>query len=452
MTATALHEIEVALPRRKWLRYPTYEATGIPWLGSVPDHWKIDRLRWSIESARNGVWGSEPDGDNDIPCVRVTDFDRVAFRVGDNIPTQRSVTTSERRGRVLNKGDLLLEKSGGGELQPVGAVAIFDSTLPAICSNFLARLVPASNCDSRYLSYLHAHLYSARVNIRSIKQTTGIQNLDAYSYFCERVPFPPLDEQQTIAAFLDRETAHNDRLIAAKERLIGLLQEKRAALVERAVSTVSTQLVKLRRALVQRPKNGISPPAGNEGEGVPTFSIAAVRDGNIDILGNLKSASISLTEANPYLVRRGDIFIVRGNANQSLVGTCGMVSEHPENCVYPDLLIRIVPCPHVNPRYLVLILNSGIVRSQIESIARTSNGTLKISGEDVCALQVPIPEPSVQSVILRSVDCESEKLVSLSNAVKRHISLLQTLRANLITAAVTGQIDVRNYQKEAACP
>ena len=129
-----------------------------------------------------------------------------------------------------------------------------------------------------------------------------------------------------------------------------------------------------------------------------------------------------------------------------------MVGEHPDNCVYPDLLIRIVPRPHVNPRYLVLILNSGIVRSQMESIARTANGTLKISGEDVCALQVPIPEPDVQTDILRLVDRESEKLVSLSNAVVRHISLLKSLRASLITAAVTGQIDVRSYQKEATCP
>lgn len=115
-------------------------ATGIPWIGFAPVSWPVKRLRWTIESARNGIWGAEPDGENDIQCVRVADFDRVAFRVSENVPTIRAVTGSERRGRVLNKGDLLLEKSGGGELQPVGAVAIYDSELPAVCSNFLARL------------------------------------------------------------------------------------------------------------------------------------------------------------------------------------------------------------------------------------------------------------------------------------------------------------------------
>jgi type I restriction enzyme, S subunit len=228
---------------------------------------------------------------------------------------------------------------------------------------------------------------------------------------------PPLDEQRAIASFLDRETAKIDTLIGTKEKLICLLHEKRTAFIERAVSGVSTQLVKLRRALSQRPKNGISPPPGQAGEGVPTFSIAAVRNGTIDIINNLKIAAISVSDAAQYLVRTGDILVVRGNANQSLVGTCGIVQEHPANCVYSDLLIRIVPQRNVDSRYLVLVINSGIVRSQVESIARTSNGTLKISGGDVCALRVPIPDPKAQAAILREVDGESAKLDCLSNAV-----------------------------------
>ena len=149
---------------------------------------------------------------------------------------------------MLNRGDLLLEKSGGGELQPVGAIAIYDSDRPAVCSNFLARLIPVSDCNSRFLSYLHAHLYSVRVNVRSIKQTTGIQNLDGYSYFCETVPLPPLDEQRAIAAFLDYETARINALIAKKQRLIELLREKRTAFVSNAITKGLNPSARMKRS------------------------------------------------------------------------------------------------------------------------------------------------------------------------------------------------------------
>ena len=88
----------------------------------------------------------------------------------------------------------------------------------------------------RYLAYLHAALYAAKINTRSIKQSTGIQNLDSSSYLNESAGLPGLSEQRAIADFLDRETARIDALVAKKERLIKLLQEKRTALITRAVT------------------------------------------------------------------------------------------------------------------------------------------------------------------------------------------------------------------------
>src|SRR6266481_3455359 len=113
------------------------KPSEIGWLGDVPSHWSIDRAKWSVKAIFNGVWGTEPNGDDDITCVRVADFDRDRFLVHDDPPTLRAVEPSERRNRMLQKGDLLIEKSGGGDSQPVGCVVYFEHEFDAVCSNFI---------------------------------------------------------------------------------------------------------------------------------------------------------------------------------------------------------------------------------------------------------------------------------------------------------------------------
>ena len=218
-------------------RYPSYKDSGVEWLGAVPEHWRIDRIKRSTISSKNGVWGDEAKQDeNDMPCVRVADFDRQALRVELDEPTLRNIVDSERVGRVLVRGDLLLEKSGGGEGQPVGCVVLYDDPRPAVCSNFVARVQTAPGMGSSFWRYVHAAAYAVRLNTRSIKQTSGIQNLDASQYFDERAGFPSIPEQTQIAAFLDRETAKIHALVAEQRRLMELLKEKRQAVISHAVT------------------------------------------------------------------------------------------------------------------------------------------------------------------------------------------------------------------------
>ncbi len=213
------------------------KPSGIEWLGYVPSHWELDRLKHSTVSSKNGVWGDEAKQDEyDIPCVRVADFDRQGLSVKLNEPTIRNVIDSERAGRVLVQGNLLLEKSGGGECQPVGCVVLYDDPTPAVCSNFVARIQTAPGMDSSFWRYVHAAAYAVRLNTRSIKQTSGIQNLDASQYFDEIAAFPPQTEQTEIATFLGRETAKIDALAAEQQRLMELLKERRTALISAAVT------------------------------------------------------------------------------------------------------------------------------------------------------------------------------------------------------------------------
>ncbi len=218
-------------------RYPKYKDSGVKWLGQVPEHWAVTRMKWSVTACKNGVWGNEAQQDeDDIPCVRVADFDRNRITVKLNEPTIRNVPKKDRVGRMLRRGNLLLEKSGGGDQQPVGCVVLYDDDAPAVCSNFIARVEIASELSASYWRYVHAAAYSVRLNIRSINQTSGIQNLDQTRYFDEDGAFPPPDEQESIAVFLEHETGKIDLLIDEQQRLIELLKEKRQAVISHAVT------------------------------------------------------------------------------------------------------------------------------------------------------------------------------------------------------------------------
>jgi type I restriction enzyme S subunit len=211
--------------------------SGVEWLGKVPNNWAVNRIKMSVQLAKNGVWGDDPDGGaDDIWCVRVADFDRSQLTVAQDAKTLRSVARSDRVDRVLQSGDLLLEKSGGGEKSPVGFVALFVHDEPAVCSNFVARVKLISGMVPKFWVYVHTAIYAVRLTQRSIKQTSGIQNLDQSSYFDERAGFPSENEQRAIADHLDRETSQIDALSAKAREMIDVLKERRQALISAAVT------------------------------------------------------------------------------------------------------------------------------------------------------------------------------------------------------------------------
>lgn len=175
-------------------------ATGVSTWPRAPQTWRRTRLKATATSARNGAWGAEPDTDETtVRCIRVADFDKTLGSVHNASVTSRSYPAGVVAANALRPGDLILEKSGGGPTTPVGNVVRYDGPGGEMYSNFVARIEVASGVDSSYALRLHQSLYTSGVTTRSVKQTTGIQNLDATSYFNEPIFLPTLAEQQQIA-------------------------------------------------------------------------------------------------------------------------------------------------------------------------------------------------------------------------------------------------------------
>jgi len=211
---------------------------GVPRVAATRAAWRTIRLRHLVEQPIGGVWGAEPGEDEvDAACLRVADMDRWLGVIAAENPTVRSVTRQQLWRVALRPGDLVLEKSGGGDSQPVGFVARVESVHgPTVCSNFMAKLRPTPTVDPEYAAHVFAALYDSQLTQPHIKQTTGIQNLDVRSYLDQSWAIPHLDTQRLIVREIEAALSTCSELIRRTSAQVGLLEEHRQALITAAVT------------------------------------------------------------------------------------------------------------------------------------------------------------------------------------------------------------------------
>ena len=457
MDAGSKERKDIVSGQGRFRPYPEYRNSGVEWLGEIPSHWSVDRIKQTTSGCKNGVWGDEPNGLHDVVCIRVADFDRRTFRVRIDKPTFRSIDSRIAATRMLSPGELLIEKSGGGEKQLVGAVVRFGHDLPAICSNFIARMQISPSYDSRFLCYLHASAYAVRLNLRSIKQSTGIQNLDSEAYLNERASIPPLCEQCAIAEFLDRETAKIDALMVKKERLIELLQEKRSSLITHAVTKgldpdvpmkdsgvewlgeipahwetkrLNQSCEILRGKFTHRPRND---PTLYEGHYpfIQTGDVSRARKEITDYRQTLNERGLSVSKLFPS-----------GTLVMTIAANIGDVAVLDFAACFPDSVVGFVPRRGIERDFLFYVFLAMKPELLREAPVNTQ-GNLNIERIGSTGGAIPVLSVSEQRAIAAFLDRETCKIDVLIAKIREAIDRLKELRTALISAAVTGKIDVR---------
>ncbi len=442
-------------------KYESYKDSGVEWLGDIPSHWNVSRLKHSIKSAANGIWGSDVNEDDEsdgIVCIRVADFSRQNLRVSLEKLTRRKVSDSEFQSRQLIPGDLLLEKSGGGDKQLVGQVVLFGHDIPAVCSNFLARLRVADNFDSSFLNYVHASLYSLRINYKHIKQTTGIQNLDGNSYLSELFAHPDLAEQKRIVEFLDRTTTECDRAISQKQRLIELLQEQKAILINQAVTKGLNPNVPMRDSGIEwigeipkhwelkRAKHLFKRIIDTEHKTAPSFEngeYLIVRTSNVKN-GELRFEDALYTDRKHYLdwTRRatpeaGDILFTReAPAGEACILPSGVTALIGQRMV----LMKVNP-DILDADFAVFSIYGGAAKQYITDLSVGST-VAHFNMSDIKNIPFLIPGLSEQHQIsqyLKTITTDFNDAVSKEN---QGIALLHEFKSSLIANSVTGKIKV----------
>ena len=448
--------------------YPAYKDSGIEWIGQVPEHWQVKRLKHLISQCQNGVWGDDPleDG-SDTLCIRVADFDRDNNVVIYNPSTYRQITKEHQDSRLVSKGDILLEKSGGGAQTLVGANVRYLGEEPAVCSNFVAVIKPSKMAESAWLNYLMASMYALKINLRSIKQSTGIQNLDSEQYLDEGVAAPSLDEQATIAAALDRETARIDALIAKKTRFIELLKEKRHTLIYHAVTKGLDPDAPMRDSgvewlgeipahwhVAQLGKVSIERCDGPFGSGLKSehyqadgvrvirlqnIGWASFKDGNEAFISHEHWQEVLGCghEVLPNDVLIGGL----GDDKNPLGRACVAPSNLGPAMVKADCYRFRLNTSRANPNFIALAL-SATARAECGYLA-TGATRDRLNLGLASARVVPLPPLNEQAEIVVALNRDTARIDLLTEKTQRSIDLLKERRAAFITAAVTGQIDLR---------
>jgi type I restriction enzyme S subunit len=391
-----------------------------------------------------GSWGSEP-GEDDLTfhCVRGTDFDYDHLRTDLTRAPLRSYNRAEAGKRVARRGDLLVEKSGGGEQQPVGRVVLHDLDEPVMPTNFVGRLRPAPGVNPRFACYLLASLYSDGRTRATIKQTTGIQNLDLDALLTFRVYRPDADTQSAIADYLDTETARIDTLIEKWQRMVKLFGERDMSLLSTTLLPANARFAPL--GYFASLQTGITIDAnrdpGPDRVTRPYLRVANVQAGWLD-LDDITEVAVSAGLAKRCALRPGDVLMTEGGDLDKL-GRGTLWEGQLPGCLHQNHIFAVrTDDRRLNSKFLALFTGTAHARRYFESTGVRTTNLASTNSSKILGLPVPVLPLDEQARIVATFQAAAKHTSILQVRLTRQIDLLVEHRQALITAAVTGELSV----------
>ncbi len=444
--------------------YSSYKPSGVEWLGEVPAHWEVKsaRLGYSIQLGKMLQPEQGNETEMEVPYLKSQHVQWEAIRI-DELPTMWASATEEIKYGVKD-GDLLVCEGGD-----VGRAGIVINPPPGtIIQNALHRVRSYKKNNLRFLMYVLEHAatqgwFEILCNRSTIAHFTGEK------FGALRLPMPSVEEQQTIADFLDAQTAKIDTLLAKKRQLIDKLKEKRSALIARSVtrglppdaaqaagleshpamkdsgvewlgSIPMIWQVERLRPICQRVTDGAHISPDLSADDFPFVSTVDIADGKIDMLQCLRTSR----ECYDYLVRTGckpfygDVLF----SKDGTVGTTAVVDFDTDFAVASSLVIISPIRERLDSSFLDYWLNNSLLQQEV-ALQMTGAALRRISVEKVARLPVLMPPLKEQQAIAAYLDLETARIDQLTAKVEAAISRLTEYRQVLITAVVTGKIDVR---------
>ena len=433
--------------------YPTMKDSGVPWLGEVPEHWKIERGKWLFRKMDRPT----QDADEVVTCFR---DGIVTLRKNRRV---RGFTESlkEIGYQGIRRGDLVIH----GMDAFAGAIGVADSDGKGTPVYSVCQAGPTAN--TQYYAYALREMARGQwlqALAKGIRERSTDFRFESFG--SQSLPLPLLLEQAAIVRFLDYVDRRIQRYIRAKEKLIALLEEQKQAIIHQAVTgqiDVRTgqpypaykdsdvkwlgrvpehwQELALKRWVSTRITDGPHETPVFQSEGIPFLSAESSVDGRLEF--SRRRGLISRDHHDVYCRKcrpqRDDIFMCKSGAT---TGKVAIVETDDEFSVWSPLaLVRVDPA-RVLPRLLLAVLQSPYLQNQVKD--SWSYGTQpNLSMEAMGRLFLVLPPINEQRHILAYLDHTLEEPSKAISYAKRETKLLQEYRTRLIADVVTGKLDVR---------
>jgi type I restriction enzyme S subunit len=449
----------------------TMKDSGVEWIGQIPNLWSSIRIKNIIAQRDAGAWGElEQGNNNDVICIRVADFDYSHFTIQNNKDyTLRNYSDFQIKSLKLNKGDILIEKSGGGEKTPVGRTVIFDKNFKALFANFIERIRVTEEIYYKYFQYIFSSFYSQGHTKLYIKQTTGIQNLNITEMFSrEVIPLPPLSEQQAIADYLDDKCAQIDNITATINEQIEVLKQYKKSVITEAVTKGLDHNVPMKDSGVEwigkipehwtlKPFEFILKERSLKNNPILTDERLALSIDKGITLYSEKTTNLDRFKDDVSLykvVYPGDFVM---NSMNMIVGAVGITPYL--GCVSPAYYVFYDEnTEHTKARFCDYIFRSKTIRKYLFSIGkgimaiergddRVNTCRLKVSRYDLNKLKIPQPPYIEQTQIVNYLDDKCAKIDAVIADKQAQLETLAAYKKSLIYEYVTGKKSVPGFEE-----
>lgn len=449
--------------------YPRYRDSGVEWIGDIPQHWEFARIA-DIFAARSGGTPTTYDDsywDGEIPWVSAKDMK--ALRIADSQDHITEAAVNESATTLVPPGTVLLVARSGilRHSLPVGR-----AEREVAINQDIKGLIPVHEVVAPlYFVYL---LHGSQTALLTLWRQQGatVESLDFDAVRSTVCPLPPLDEQREIATFLDRETERIDALLTKKRQLIERLQEYRTALITRTVTRGLPPEAARTAGLDPSPRlkpsgvgwlgdvpehwevsplshlatkfgSGITPRGGAtiyRETGVPFLRSQNIHFEGLRIQNVARIAPSLHRELAASHVEPGDVLL---NITGASIGrVCAVPYDFSEGNVNQHVCIIRPDQSRLLPSLLAEILATPAMQREIQ-FEQSGASREGLTLQSIRSFEVVVPPLPEQIAMVEFLDSENGRIRGLSAAINSAMERLQEYRTALITAAVTGKIDVR---------
>lgn len=401
-----------------------------------------------------GTWGDDPDKETEATLVLRSTDQTESGQWSLKEPALRRLAPSERHRAQLLAGDLVMTKSSGSA-KHIGKTTIVSPEIAdtgAAFSNFMQRFrLRSSNAPQYYWYVTQSRVFRNQILLASTT-TTGLSNLAGRVVATFSVPQPSLKKQQQIADYLDHETAEIDALLIGLESMKDLVVERSGAERDACIWSQDQPLIPLRR-LIKYVDQGSSPQVMSSPAGPGEVGILKSGCTNFGVFNPEANKAVPTEMKIPEqsFVHEGDLIVSRASGSTKHVGSSAVVPSLDRSLALSDKHYRLHVHDDVDVHYLAAVLRSRPFRNELEPYISGAPGLAKnISISSLKAMHVPHLSAGHQREISRRLQKSFENVQEITRSIDHAIDLARERRAALITAAVTGQIDVTAKNKPAA--